>query len=228
MTKTTEHETENGAPPAGGTEDLDKLAKEILADLKAERAAVKAEHEAKSVKLGRYRASGEKLLRAKEAVGHGSWRAWLRDNLPGLSERQSQKRMRYAKTPPKADLDEEEAQWREVSGGEAAAEEDEKGATGPKLAGGDRRRGRGRRRPAGEGRLHLGPFPRAELQELKRKLSDLATVMPGVSGHAGVAKCLVNREHKDRFGKGKEKRQGASSANLKLVAEETAEGEVRT
>ena len=50
--------------------------------------------------------------------------------------------------------------------------------------------------------MHLGPFPRAELQELKRKLSDLATVMPGVSGHAGVVKCLVNQAHKERCGKG--------------------------
>jgi hypothetical protein len=88
----------------------------------------------------------------------------------------------------------------------AAAEE----SAGPQLAEGGRRR-RGKREPASEGQLTLGPFPVGERLELRRMLNDLAADM-GFFGRAGPGKVVafLVRQAYARRGKG---RRGGAGAN---------------
>jgi hypothetical protein len=87
---------------------LGALAKGIRADLKAAEGAWLE-------RLKRYRAAGEKLLQAKAKVRHGEWEGWLKDNC-GLSRRQAEKYLAFAKAPRGAHLEDEEATWRCCSG----------------------------------------------------------------------------------------------------------------
>jgi hypothetical protein len=104
--------------PAGGAgpdAELARLAAEINDD-------IRNGDKARAEQLRRYRSAGEGLNRAKDLVGHGRFGAWLAEHC-ALSERQAQKYMKFAKSAPGADLDEEEALWREASGKGGRADE---------------------------------------------------------------------------------------------------------
>lgn len=77
--------------------------------------AINADHEAgeQDVRRGlkRFRAAGEKLIRAKAACGAGNWLAWVRKNLR-FNERRAQRYMALART----DETDEEQQWRAICG----------------------------------------------------------------------------------------------------------------
>jgi protein gp37 len=92
-------------------DDLAALAAQIKLDL---RASVEAAWE----RLKRYRAAGEKLLKAKEhckGKGRGAWGTWLEANFT-FTERHARRLMMYAKTDTVSVLEEEEEQWRQVIG----------------------------------------------------------------------------------------------------------------
>jgi hypothetical protein len=89
-------------------EDLVALAGEI-------NAAHEAREKARRKGLEHYRRAGEKLLQAKEQVGHGNWLKWVKESLK-FSDRKARRYMEWAKTDAASDLEVQEAEWRRVSG----------------------------------------------------------------------------------------------------------------
>jgi hypothetical protein len=99
---------------SGGRPDLDTLAEEIKADLKAGDAAARE-------RLRRYRAAGKALLKAKEECArrgspyYRKWLMWLGETV-GLSKTQAYRYMEWAKVPVTGTLEEQEAEWQRISG----------------------------------------------------------------------------------------------------------------
>lgn len=96
-----------------------------VADLKALAAAINAAteagDEATSKGLDYYREAGEKLLKAKQACGHGNWQQWCKQNVH-CSIRQARRYMALAKCDGSADLAD---QWRVILNGDEQPEEAE-------------------------------------------------------------------------------------------------------
>jgi hypothetical protein len=88
-------------------------------DLKALAAQINADHqvgtEASRRGLAHFRAAGEALLKAREAVGHGQFLSWLKENVTVKKSRAYQY-MRFAKFPVTGNLEDQEAAWRSCSG----------------------------------------------------------------------------------------------------------------
>jgi hypothetical protein len=88
-------------------------------DLKALAAQINADHhagtEASRRGLAHFRAAGEALLKAKEAVGHGQFLSWLKENVTVKKSRAYQY-MHFAKFPVTGNLEDQEAAWRSCSG----------------------------------------------------------------------------------------------------------------
>jgi hypothetical protein len=89
------------------------------ADLRLLANQINAAHEAGEQsarrRLEHFRAAGEALLKAKEAVGHGRFLAWLQENVRVKKSRAYQY-MRFAKVPVTGNFEDQEAAWRKCSG----------------------------------------------------------------------------------------------------------------
>ncbi len=69
--------------------------------------------------LEHFRAAGEWLAKAKNALPHGEWLRWLKTNVK-FSERRVQRYLALAKNDVTSDLEEQEAAWRQICGNESA------------------------------------------------------------------------------------------------------------
>jgi hypothetical protein len=97
-----------GGEPSEPERELAELATEIKADLRAAK-------ESRWEELGRFRAAGEKLRRARVVCPHGEWEDWLRENFE-MSDKTARRYIQFAETDVTSDLEEREKLWRRING----------------------------------------------------------------------------------------------------------------